>query len=308
MPSGLALLLQDGAPGASGPFPLGRSGSHSSGADDVLLAAASHVFDLSVMESAVLLPGDRFFPALLSTVKVNKLGELSKLAVSAAAPEAGPGGRSPSSGTSGEEGPSTAQAAQLKDTRHGRIGPSIVEIDAASWSGRLSLGANGLTVESLANFSSFRAIACVFTGKWMYEVTVLTSGIQQIGWATLQCPFTPEEGVGDAPDSYAYDGKRVKKWSGLNAPVRAQPVGAAGSMLRERGDAPGAGETRLHAFIQPCMHACMHMHACMRIRMEWSCPQAVYMCCGGGGMHALCWRNAEVLGVTSSARWAVPGI
>ena len=26
----------------------------------------------------------------------------------------------------------------------------------------------------------------------------------QIGWATAQCPFTSEEGVGDAPDSYAY--------------------------------------------------------------------------------------------------------
>lgn len=26
----------------------------------------------------------------------------------------------------------------------------------------------------------------------------------QIGWATINCPFTAEEGVGDAPDSYAY--------------------------------------------------------------------------------------------------------
>jgi hypothetical protein len=32
-------------------------------------------------------------------------------------------------------------------------------------------------------------------------------------WATLACPFTDVEGVGDAPDSYAYDGKRVKKWN-----------------------------------------------------------------------------------------------
>ena len=47
----------------------------------------------------------------------------------------------------------------------------------------------------------------------MYEATVLTSGIQQLGWATGDCPFTSEEGVGDAPDSYAYDGKRVKKWN-----------------------------------------------------------------------------------------------
>jgi hypothetical protein len=33
---------------------------------------------------------------------------------------------------------------------------------------------------------------------------------QQIGWATIHCPFTAEEGVGDAPDSYAVDGKRLR--------------------------------------------------------------------------------------------------
>lgn len=49
-------------------------------------------------------------------------------------------------------------------------------------------------------------------GKWMYEATLGTSGIQQIGWATLGCQFTNEEGVGDAADSYAFDGKRVRKW------------------------------------------------------------------------------------------------
>ncbi|KAL6749415.1 concanavalin A-like lectin/glucanase domain-containing protein, partial [Haematococcus lacustris] len=60
---------------------------------------------------------------------------------------------------------------------------------------------------------SFRANCCVFAGKWQYEVTLLTAGIQQLGWATLRCPFTSEEGVGDAPDSYAFDGKRMRKWS-----------------------------------------------------------------------------------------------
>jgi Kip1 ubiquitination-promoting complex protein 1 len=43
-------------------------------------------------------------------------------------------------------------------------------------------------------------------------VTLQTSGIQQLGWATLRCQFTQEEGVGDTPDSYAYDGKRCRKW------------------------------------------------------------------------------------------------
>lgn len=47
----------------------------------------------------------------------------------------------------------------------------------------------------------------------MFEATLATAGIQQIGWSTLSCPFTDETGVGDAEDSYAYDGKRRKKWN-----------------------------------------------------------------------------------------------
>jgi Kip1 ubiquitination-promoting complex protein 1 len=41
----------------------------------------------------------------------------------------------------------------------------------------------------------------------------VTAGIQQLGWATLQCRFTGEEGVGDTQYSYAYDGKRRRKWN-----------------------------------------------------------------------------------------------
>lgn len=41
----------------------------------------------------------------------------------------------------------------------------------------------------------------------------MTAGIQQLGWATLQCQFTSEEGVGDTQYSFAYDGKRRRKWN-----------------------------------------------------------------------------------------------
>jgi Kip1 ubiquitination-promoting complex protein 1 len=76
-----------------------------------------------------------------------------------------------------------------------------------------------------------RASSCVFAGKWMYEVTLETAGIQQIGWATIDTPFTNEvfkishsfffqlviheiqAGVGDSLDSYSYDGKRQSKWN-----------------------------------------------------------------------------------------------
>ncbi|CAI5464863.1 unnamed protein product [Closterium sp. Yama58-4] len=75
----------------------------------------------------------------------------------------------------------------------------------------------GLILESLSSFSSAHANVCVYAGRWQYEATLGSSGIQQIGWATLACPFTAEEGVGDAPDSYAFDGKRVRKWSGWSA-------------------------------------------------------------------------------------------
>eukprot|EP00798_Chlamydomonas_sp_ICE-L_P017558 gene17558-23882_t len=89
-----------------------------------------------------------------------------------------------------------------------------------SASGQLSYGPNGLILESLNNFSSSRGSVCVYNGKWQYEAVLHTAGIQQIGWATLHCPFTAEEGVGDAPDSYAYDGKRIRKWNS-----KCQPYG-----------------------------------------------------------------------------------
>lgn len=39
----------------------------------------------------------------------------------------------------------------------------------------------------------------------------------QLGWCTLQTHFSKHEGVGDDQSSYAYDGYRVKKWSGGHA-------------------------------------------------------------------------------------------
>ena len=63
------------------------------------------------------------------------------------------------------------------------------------------------------NFSSVRARKGVTSGKWMFEVQLNTSGVMQIGWTTLLTIFTSEDGVGDSRDSYAFDGKRVRKWN-----------------------------------------------------------------------------------------------
>uniref|UniRef100_A0A8C4K6G0 E3 ubiquitin-protein ligase RNF123 n=1 Tax=Dromaius novaehollandiae TaxID=8790 RepID=A0A8C4K6G0_DRONO len=64
-----------------------------------------------------------------------------------------------------------------------------------------------------SNFGSIRATTCVYKGKWIYEVLISSQGLMQIGWCTLSCRFNQEEGVGDTPDSYAYDGNRVRKWN-----------------------------------------------------------------------------------------------
>lgn len=100
-------------------------------------------------------------------------------------------------------------------------GPSfVVSVDESSICGDIRIVNPPFLLESQAMFSSARANYCVWKGKWMYEVILETSGVQQIGWATLSCPFTDHKGVGDADDSYAYDGKRVSKWS-----KEAEPYG-----------------------------------------------------------------------------------
>ena len=103
----------------------------------------------------------------------------------------------------------------------GKLGPQIVRIHS---SGDLDVNPSGLFASRTVgtNFSSARANACVIRGKRVYEVTLLTAGVQQLGWATLSCPFTNEEGVGDSPDSYACDGERVQKWNGSSQPY-SQP-------------------------------------------------------------------------------------
>ncbi|XP_058006345.1 E3 ubiquitin-protein ligase RKP-like [Hevea brasiliensis] len=98
--------------------------------------------------------------------------------------------------------------------------PHKVGLEELSICGEIRIVKPPLLLESLAMFSSIRANVCVWKGKWMYEVILETSGVQQLGWATLSCPFTDHKGVGDADDSYAFDGKRVRKWN-----KEAEPYG-----------------------------------------------------------------------------------
>ncbi|KAI7791397.1 putative E3 ubiquitin-protein ligase RNF123 [Triplophysa rosa] len=101
-----------------------------------------------------------------------------------------------------------------RDQVEGCLGPSTVVLDHSSgFEGLLFVDDDLLGVIGHSNFSSIRATTCVYKGKWVYEVLISSQGLMQIGWCTFNCRFNQEEGVGDTPDSYAYDGNRVRKWN-----------------------------------------------------------------------------------------------
>ena len=70
-----------------------------------------------------------------------------------------------------------------------------------------------LDIEAKSNFVSIRANTAVFHECFFYEVTLLTDGLMQIGWCSRNTNFSNNNGVGDSPNSYAYDGYRVEKWN-----------------------------------------------------------------------------------------------
>lgn len=86
------------------------------------------------------------------------------------------------------------------------------------------------TVCGNQSFSSLRTnLSVPRQGKWMYEVQLLTSGIMQIGWVTPLTVYTSEDGVGDSRDSFAYDGKRKRKWNVSS--IEYGEVWAAGDII-----------------------------------------------------------------------------
>ncbi|KAG0087559.1 RING finger and SPRY domain-containing protein 1 [Podila epicladia] len=75
---------------------------------------------------------------------------------------------------------------------------------------------DGLSIRNDGStFESIRATKSVTCGKWFYEVTLVTAGIMQLGWATTHCQFSPEEGtgVGDDIHGFSYDGCRNLIWA-----------------------------------------------------------------------------------------------
>ncbi|XP_020289917.1 E3 ubiquitin-protein ligase RNF123 isoform X2 [Pseudomyrmex gracilis] len=100
-----------------------------------------------------------------------------------------------------------------EDHREGRIGPEIVKFDVSVQQGICVVSPDRLSVNSQTSFSTMRANTGVFKGKWMYEVQLGSKGVMQVGWGTDRCKFSSQFGVGDTPNSYAYDGNRVRKWN-----------------------------------------------------------------------------------------------
>lgn len=95
----------------------------------------------------------------------------------------------------------------------GIFGPDKIIFDVTSNVGSLVIDRDRLGLSSQSNFSSIRANCCVYKGKWQYELMLGSKGVMQVGWATINCKFSQEKGVGDTQDSYAYDGNRVRKWN-----------------------------------------------------------------------------------------------
>ena len=95
----------------------------------------------------------------------------------------------------------------------GRVGPNVVEIEVTSAGGQVKISegkgeVQGM-IEGVTKFSSIRANTAVFSGRYYYEVRIMTAGLMQIGWCTLATPFVHDRGVGDDDTSYAFDGFRV---------------------------------------------------------------------------------------------------
>ena len=59
----------------------------------------------------------------------------------------------------------------------------------------LKIGPGGLEARcDASSFESVRGTTAVDSGSWYYEVTIVTSGVMQIGWATKQSKFLNHEG------------------------------------------------------------------------------------------------------------------
>ncbi|XP_060645573.1 E3 ubiquitin-protein ligase RNF123 [Drosophila nasuta] len=92
-----------------------------------------------------------------------------------------------------------------------RIGPELAIFDV-DYTTTVRVSADRLALRSQGSFNTVRANCCVYGGRWMYEISLHTKGVMQIGWACGSCTFNENSGVGDTKYSYGYDGSKQQVW------------------------------------------------------------------------------------------------
>nr|XP_033796790.1 RING finger and SPRY domain-containing protein 1 isoform X4 [Geotrypetes seraphini] len=98
----------------------------------------------------------------------------------------------------------------------------------------LKISPHGLEARcDASSFESVRCTFCVDSGVWYYEVTVVTSGVMQIGWATKDSKFLNHEGYGIGDDEYscAYDGCRQLIWYNARSKPHLHPCWKEGDTV-----------------------------------------------------------------------------
>lgn len=98
----------------------------------------------------------------------------------------------------------------------------------------LKISPDGLEARCDAySFESVRCTAQAHRGAWYYEVTVITPGVMQIGWATKTSNFLNHEGygIGDDKFSLAYDGCRRLIWYNARSEPQVLPRWQPGDTL-----------------------------------------------------------------------------
>ncbi|XP_055377471.1 E3 ubiquitin-protein ligase RNF123 [Condylostylus longicornis] len=97
--------------------------------------------------------------------------------------------------------------------RPNKIGPEKVVFDIQEFRENVvQVCSDRLTLKSHGTFNTVKANACVYGGKWMYEIQLHTKGVMQIGWCSNKCTFTADTGVGDTKLSYGFDGSKQQIW------------------------------------------------------------------------------------------------
>lgn len=94
--------------------------------------------------------------------------------------------------------PTEGGSKRVVDSRSTNVKVILNTLDATRhW----KISEDGLTIRNDGStFESIRTTKSVTCGKWFYEVTLITAGIMQLGWATAHCQFSPEDGTGVGDD------------------------------------------------------------------------------------------------------------